>query len=121
MINTRACVLATLAGTLLQLAMVLAGHTNASIAALFAAGGVGISLLAGLAYAALARGGAARPALVGGAVAGGLCALIGIAVSCALGDVSPGVLLYGTASSAVSGAAGGWLGRFLPAPTTTSA
>lgn len=120
MINTRACVLATLVGTVLQLAMVLAGHANALIAGLFAVGGMGISLLAGVAYSVLARGSAMRPALIGGAVAGGVCALIGIAVSCALGNVSPSVLLYGTASSAVTGALGGWLGRFLPAPTATS-
>jgi hypothetical protein len=120
MINTRACILATLVGTVLQLAMVLAGHTNASIAGLFPVGGMGISLLAGLAYTALARGGGARPALIGGALAGGACALIGIAVSCVLGDVSPSVLVYGTASSAVTGALGGWLGRFLPAPTATN-
>ncbi|MDB4898952.1 MAG: hypothetical protein JWN53_760, partial [Gemmatimonadetes bacterium] len=37
--------------------MVVAGHTNPSVAALFAVGGMGISLLAGVAYAMWARGG----------------------------------------------------------------
>jgi hypothetical protein len=121
MINTRAGIRATLVGSVLQLAMVIVGHTHASVANLFAVGGMGISLLAGVAYAVMARGGVARSALVGGAVAGGACALLGIGVSCALGDVSPSVLLYGTASSAVTGAIGGWLGRFLPGTSVANA
>ena len=72
----------------------------------FAIGGVAISLLAGVIFARAARmprGPSARR----GALVGGLCALIGIAVSLGLGDVPPIILLIGTASSAVGGAIGG--------------
>ena len=48
---------------------------------------------------------------VGGLIAGGLCAFIGICVSYALGDVTAIILAMGTLSSAVTGAIGGWLGR----------
>jgi hypothetical protein len=113
MIKSRACVVATLGGTVLQLAMVFAGHSNASVAALFPEGGMGISLIAGGTYTLLARSGSTGSLATGGAIAGGVCALIGICVSYLLGDVSMSVLLFGTASSAITGAIGGWLGRFL--------
>lgn len=96
----------TVAGTFAQLAMVIAGHFVPAISQAFAAGGVGISLVFGAMYGW--RGCASRgKAAVGGLVVGGVCALIGIAVSCALGDVEPIVLTFGTASSAVAGAIGG--------------
>ena len=86
--NPRAVTTATVVGTVLQLAMVLAGHSNASIAALFAPVGMGISLVAGIVYAYVARQGSAGSMAVGGLLAGGICALIGICVSFALGDSS---------------------------------
>ena len=98
---------ATAAGAVLQLAMVIAGHwvefirTNG-----FAVGGMAISLAAGVLFARAARVPRGRAA-GGGAVAGGACALIGIAVSFALGDVPALILVVGTASSAVTGAIGG--------------
>jgi hypothetical protein len=113
MLNARALLLATTLGTILQVAMVVAGHSNTSIAALFAVGGMGFSLIAGLAYAMWARGGRASALALGGLVAGALCALIGIFVSYMLGDVPMSLLALGTISSAVTGAIGGWLGTFL--------
>ena len=107
--STRALLIATLIGTVLQTAMVVAGHTNKSIANLFAVGGMSLSLIAGIIYAVLA-GGTTGSAVLGGVVAGGLCALIGIAVSYFLRDVPASLLALGTASSAVTGAVGGWLG-----------
>ena len=109
--STRALFIATLIGTVLQTAMVVAGHTNKSIANLFAAGGMSLSLIAGIVYAVLA-GGTTGSAVLGGVVAGGLCALIGIAVSYFLKDVPASLLALGTASSAVTGAVGGWIGTF---------
>ena len=105
----------TLIGTGLQLAMVIAGHLNPSVANLFAPGGMTISAVAG-ALAALAS----RPASLGsaagrGAAAGGISAFVGILVSYLLGDVSPAVLGFGTASSAVTGALGGLVGKVLSA------
>ena len=111
--NTRGLVLATLLGTILQVAMVVAGHSNSSIAALFAVGGMGFSLLAGAAYPFFARGVSMGAAAAGGAIAGALCALIGIGISYALGDVPASLLALGTLSSAVTGAIGGALGRLV--------
>jgi hypothetical protein len=104
---------ALLIGTILQLAMVLIGHIAPAVAGLFGPIGVLISLLAGLIYALRSGKGAWGGRLLGGAVVGGLCALVGIAVSCALGDVDALILVLGTASSAVTGAIGAAIGRAL--------
>jgi hypothetical protein len=113
--STRSVVTPTLIGTGLQLLMVIAGHFSPTVAELFAAGGMGISGLAG-ALAALAG----RPASLGsaagrGAIAGGVCAFVGILVSYLLGDVPAGVLGFGTAGSAFTGALGGLVGKVLSA------
>jgi hypothetical protein len=109
--STRALVTATLVGTALQVAMVLAGHSIPAIARLFAVLGVTISLVAGLLFArqapGITRGGGAG----GGAIAGGVCALLGILLSFALGDVPAPVLAFGTLSSALTGALGGVIGQ----------
>jgi hypothetical protein len=98
---------ATILGTLLQLAMVVSGHWVEFIKLnVFAVGGMLISALAGVIYARLARVDRKKSA-VQGAIAGGLCALIGIAVSFFLGDVPASILALGTLSSAVTGAIGG--------------
>jgi len=117
MLKARALVVATVVGTVLQVGMVVSGHTNTSIAALFAPGGMLISLLAGLLYGRRARAGGtpASHLALGGLIAGGLCAFIGIAVSHLLGDVPASLLLLGTASSMVTGAIGGWLGALMAA------
>jgi hypothetical protein len=100
----------TAIGTLAQIAMVLAGHFIPAVAGFFAVGGMGISALAG--WGALRHQPASLAGAAGsGALAGGLCAVIGIAVSVGLGDVPPSLLALGTASSAVTGAIGGVLGR----------
>jgi uncharacterized protein YndB with AHSA1/START domain len=111
--DTRALLLASLLGTVLQVAMVGAGHHNKSVASLFAVGGMGLSLGAGLLYAMWARGDSTSTFVVGGLAAGAICAFIGILVSHMLGDVPRSLLAFGTISSAVTGALGGWLGTFL--------
>ena len=108
--DTRALMSATAIGTAGQVAMVLAGHYNVGIANLFAVGGMSISLLAGVLFAILSRPSTLGSATVGGLLAGGICALLGIAISFALGDVTASILLLGTVSSAVTGAIGGSLG-----------
>ena len=112
-LSTRALLIATLVGTALQTAMVVAGHTNRSIANLFAVGGMSLSLLAGVLYAVLARDATLGAAVMGGVIAGAACALIGIFVSYLLKDVPATLLALGTLSSAVTGAIGGWLGRLV--------
>jgi hypothetical protein len=104
---------ATLVGTILQFAMVIAGHYAPAVQRLFPPVGMGISLLAGVLYARWARPATAGAAVGGGAVAGGVCALAGILVSFLFGDVPGAVLGFGTASSAVTGAIGGIVGRLL--------
>ena len=81
-------------------------------AALFAVGGMGFSLVAGLLYAIMAKGGTTSSLALGGLVAGAVCAFIGIFVSHLLGDVPASLLVLGTVSSAVTGAIGGWIGKF---------
>lgn len=112
MLSNRALGIATILGIVLQVAMVVGGHYSPSITKLFAVGGMGISLVAGVIYAMLARGRGAASGAVGGALAGGICALVGIAVSYLLGDVPASLLALGTASSVVTGAVGGGLAGF---------
>ena len=101
---------ATLVGTALQLAMVVSGHHNKSIANLFAVLGMTISLVAGLLFALWADHLTLGSAAVGGLVAGAVCALVGIVVSYLLGDVTAAIILFGTLSSAITGAIGGAVG-----------
>lgn len=120
MINQRALLISATIGTVAQVAMVVAGHTNPAVAATFAVGGMGLSLLAGVIYAWLVR--RDRPTLgalaTGGALAGGICAFLGILVSRLLGDVPTSLLLLGTVSSVVTGAIGGALGKLFSPKTT---
>jgi len=113
--DRNALVRATAVGTVLQLAMVVTGHFVPAVAALFGPLGVTISLVAGLLYARAAGGGFGS-AVLGGLVAGGLCAFLGIVVSFLLGDVTAVILGLGTASSAATGAVGGLIGRAVARP-----
>ena len=110
-LSNRALVMATVIGTILQLIMVTLGHSTPAVKSDFAVIGMGISLVAGILYAVISTEVLARDNIVGGLVAGAACALIGIVVSCLLGDVPASLILLGTASSAVTGALGGWIGR----------
>ena len=110
-----------LVGAAFQLIMVISGHYNPFIAEnVFAIGGMTISLLVGAGYgfaAGASRGGGA----LGGLLVGGGCALLGIVVSVALGDVPAFILAVGTLSSAVTGGIGGFvaaLTRSSSAPAT---
>lgn len=96
-------------GTVLQTAMVVVGHWVTAVSNLFGPLGVAISLAVGFLWARESAGSAGRGA-AGGAAVGGACALVGIAVSFLLGDVTAVVLLFGTLSSAVTGALGGAAG-----------
>jgi hypothetical protein len=99
-----------LLGSLLQVAMVVTGHYVPAVAARFGLIGTLISLVAGVVFArSLMRGTGRRVGFLGGLVAGGACALVGIAVSFGLGDVTAAILLFGTLASAVAGGVGGAL------------
>ncbi len=102
-------------GTVAQLAMVGAGHFVPFIKDhVFAIGGMLISLVVGWLYARRARGGW-RSRLAGGAISGGVCALIGILASVAFGDTAAAIVVLGTLASTVAGAVGGALGRLIGA------
>ena len=110
-----ALVNATLVGTALQLAMVVGGHFNTGIANLFAVLGMTISLVAGLLFALWAKQPTVGSSALGGLLAGGICALLGILVSYFLGDVPAMIIAFGTLSSAVTGAIGGAVGHVVAA------
>jgi hypothetical protein len=111
--NKDSLLVATAIGLVLQLAMVVIGHYVPAIREKgFAIGGMFFSLVAGLIYARMAHGGWSD-ALIGGAVAGGVCAILGIVVSVALSDVPPMILVMGTAASAVTGLIGGAVGKLI--------
>jgi Na+-transporting NADH:ubiquinone oxidoreductase subunit NqrE len=91
--------------------MVVLGHFLPWIAlhvVLF--GGMMISATAGYLYGQDVAHGYGRCALAG-AIAGGVCALLGLAVSVMLGDSQPFVLALGTAISTLAGAVGGVFGQ----------
>lgn len=101
-------------GAVLQTAMVVVGHQVVAVANLFGPLGVTIALVVGALWARQAAEGRAHAA-GGGAVVGGVGALIGIAISFLLGDVGAVILAFGTLSSAATGALGGLLGNLLRA------
>ncbi len=106
-------------GVVLQIAMVLVGHRVTAVAGLFGPMGVAISLVVGLLWARSASRGY-RSGAGGGALVGGVSALVGIVVSLLLGDVTAAILGFGTASSAVTGLVGGLIGhRLRPARSAT--
>jgi hypothetical protein len=108
--NVNALLVAGGAGLAAQLIMVISGHYVAFIKNGFGIVGTAISLLAGLAYAMIAAG-SWGSTLAGGFLAGGVCALIGIAVSYGLKDVDANILLFGTLGSGVAGIIGAAIGK----------
>lgn len=113
MMDRNALIRATGIGTALQVLMVVAGHFVPALQDPgFAIGGMGLSAVAGWLYARAAAGGWGQ-ALGGGAVAGGVSALLGIAVSVLLGDVPASLLGLGTVGSAATGAGGAVLARLM--------
>ena len=107
----RSVMSSTLIGTALQLLMVVTGHFSPAVAQLFAPMGMGISGVAGVLAGRMEPPASWGSAAGRGAVAGGVCAFIGILVSYLLGDVPAPVLGFGTAASTVTGAIGGLIGR----------
>jgi hypothetical protein len=109
--NARVLLRATLIGTVLQLALVFAGQSSPAVKQPMGLLGMLISLVAGWLYGRWQTWGGRAAAAVGGAVVGGLCALLGLLESLYLKDVPAWVLLVGPAGSAVTGAVGGAIPR----------
>ena len=104
---------AILVGTPLHMLTMLLGHYSGLLASnevgfLFA--GMMVSATVGYLYALEVAKGYRRGAL-GGAIAGGACALAGIAVSVPLGDMSLKVLASRTLICVLTGAVGGVYGQ----------
>ena len=112
--DRQALLRATTIGTVLQVIMVVAGHYLPALRDPgFAIGGMALSALAGWLFARATPGSTWGPALGGGAIAGGVSAIIGIAVSVLFGDVPASLLALGTVASAATGAGGAVLARIL--------
>src|SRR5690349_10759111 len=111
LIDNRALQRAILVGTFLQLIALLIAHFSHWIetnAYLFA--GMMISATMGYLYAQDVARGYAKGAY-GGAIAGGICAFAGIAVSVVLGDLTGRMLLVRSLISVLTGAVGGVYGQ----------
>ena len=113
--NRRASTDSLIIATMLQVAMVVAGHWSPMVAGLFAVGGMGFSLIGGVIYVLRAKPDW-KEAIGMGALVGGLSGLIGIAVSYFLGDVPASLLLLGTVSSAATGFVGAAVTRMFVKP-----
>jgi hypothetical protein len=102
---------AALFGTVLQLGLAAAGHFSPWVAIhLFLFGRAMLSATAGYVYGLVLGRGYGAGAL-GGAIAGGLCAVPGLAASVLLGDSLAAVVTMGTAISILTGAVGGAFGQ----------
>jgi hypothetical protein len=111
MMDKKILLIATAIGAALQVAMVVFGHMIPGLRDPgFAIGGMGISAVAGVLFARK-TGGGWGDVLGGGAIAGGVCAIIGIGISVLLGEVPASLLALGTLSSAVTGAGGAGIAR----------
>lgn len=100
----------TVIGGAMQLVMVLIGHWIVAVANAFGILGTLIALTVGLLFAREARDGMGG-AIVGGALAAGISAFVGVAVSFAMGDVTRDIIVIATASGLVAGAIGGAIGQ----------
>lgn len=102
---------ALIVGTILQVVMIVWGHFSPFVRDhVFMFAGMMISATAGYLYAMDYAAGFLR-GMIGGAIAGGGCAFIGIACSVLLGDTALYILALGTTISVVTGIAGGFWGQ----------
>lgn len=102
---------ATLVGLVLQILMYAAGHYSDWVQIhVFGFGGMMISASAGYLYA-MDRGRGYFPSATGGAIAGGICGLTGIAISVLLGDTAQTFIATGATIAVFVGAVGGLFGQ----------
>jgi hypothetical protein len=110
-LDARLVLRAALAGTVMQLVLAVAGHFSPWVAIhLFLFGRAMLSATAGYLYGLVLGRGYGAGAL-GGAIAGGLCAVPALAVSVLLGDSSAAIVSTGTGISILTGAVGGAFGH----------
>jgi hypothetical protein len=111
MIDRKALQRAIVVGTLLQITLAVLGYYSSWIMVhTFLFGGMMISATSGFLYAQDVGPGWARGVLAG-AIAGGVCGFVGIALSVALRDTPAAFLWLGTAIAVLTGAVGGLWGQ----------
>jgi hypothetical protein len=111
MIDSRLVLRASVAGLVLQLILAVCGHAFPWVAAhLLVFGRMMLSATAGYLYGLLLGRGYAAGAL-GGAIAGGLCAVPALAISVLLGDSAAAMVATGTGISILTGGVGGAFGQ----------
>ena len=94
-----------------QIALYALGHYSNWVAAhVVGFGALMISASAGYLYA-MDKGRGWFASATGGAIAGGICGLIGVALSVALGDMDQSFIAIGTTISVFVGAVGGLFGQ----------
>jgi hypothetical protein len=101
----------TLTGTILQLAMVIAGHYIPTVKQCFGICGMLISMVAGFMFGRARSVDDRKLATIGGFAAGAVCALLGILESYWLKDVEAWLIVVGSIGSGLTGALGGFLGK----------
>jgi hypothetical protein len=109
--DARLILRAAVIGTVLQAGLALAGHFSPTVAThFFLFGRMMIAATAGYLYGlSLGRGYGAGA--LGGLIAGGLCAVAGLALSVVLGDTPAGDVSLQTGISVLTGAVGGAFGQ----------
>jgi len=111
MIDSRLLLRAAVVGLVLQLVLAVCGHFFPWVAVhLFTFGRMMCSATAGYLYGLTFGRGYAAGAL-GGAIAGGLCAVPALAVSVLLGDSAASVVAVGSGISMLTGGVGGAFGQ----------
>ena len=111
MIQLTPLVLATMVGIVLQVAMYVLGHfSHWVVVHVFDFGGMMISATAAYVYAMVTGKGWFSSATAG-AIAGGICGFVGIALSAALGDSHTGYIATATTIAVFVGAVGGLFGQ----------
>ncbi len=104
---------AALAGTVLQVLMVVAGHFSPQVAQLFPILGTAFGGVAGLLAGLWGKGQGTGGAPVQGGAAGLTGGLIGTVISNLLGDVPLQTIGIGTGAAGVAGVIGGVVGKML--------
>ncbi len=111
MIDTRVLLRATIVGIVLQLVLAVASHVSAYVAMhFFLFGGMMISATAGYLYG-MGSGKGYFSGATGGAIVGGVCALVGVGTSALMQDAAQSVIPVFTAICVLTGAVGGVFGQ----------
>jgi hypothetical protein len=111
LIDSNVLIRALIVGIVLQLALALGAHYFAYVAKYyFLFGGMMIAATAGYLFG-MGSGKSYFSGATGGAIAGGLCALVGVGASALMHDAASGIIPLFTAICVVTGAIGGLFGQ----------